>query len=159
MENVLRQLKEVAAHPNKRPLTMGMIINLIEVRSAIVPTTVIVALNYCCRCSSYLPGGEGQLMQPLAVAHHIAVGVLVCNAVTPVMAYYLLPSIRGLDHGTPRCGRGSGRAMPGLTLCWPHRAAYLAAAGYPCCWRPQRAVFPTTFLPPFSEGVALVGHG
>jgi hypothetical protein len=55
------------AHPEKRPGPLELIAkSTIEVRSAIVYATVIVALVRCCRCSCR---ALRRSMQPLAVAH------------------------------------------------------------------------------------------
>ncbi len=161
MENVLRRMKEDrTAHPNRRLGPLELIAkSTIEVRSAIVYATVIVALVLL--PLFFLPGVEGRLMQPLAVAYIVSLlaSMLVSVTVTPVMAYYLLPGIKGLNHGDTKVQAWiKSRYAKGLThvLAAPRRylvgagvAVLLAAAAVP--------FFPTTFLPPFNEGVALVG--
>ena len=161
VENVLRRLKtERAAHPNKRMEPLELIAKAtLEVRSGIVIATVIVVLVLV--PLFFLPGIEGRLMQPLAIAYIVAMlaSMVVSVTVTPVMAYYLLPQMKSLDHGYtkaqvwlktryafllqkvlnhPKAWVGAGAL-----------AAVLAIAAVP--------FFPTTFLPPFNEGVALVG--
>ena len=161
VENVLRRLKtDRAAHPDKRMGPLELIAKAtLEVRSGIVIATVIVVLVLV--PLFFLPGIEGRLMQPLAIAYIVAMlaSMMVSVTLTPVMAYYLLPKMKGLDHGdtkaqiwlktryavllqkvlqTPRAWVAAGGA-----------AAVLAIAAVP--------FFPTTFLPPFNEGVALVG--
>ena len=161
MENVLRRLKEDrTAHPHKRLGPLELIAkSTIEVRSAIVYATVIVALVLL--PLFFLPGVEGRLMQPLAVAYIVSLlaSMLVSVTVTPVMAYYLLPSIKGLDHGDTKVQAWIKlRYATGLThvLAAPRR--YLAAAGVSVLLAAAAVpFFPTTFLPPFNEGVALVG--
>lgn len=161
MENVLRRLKEDrVAHPDKRLGPLELIAkSTIEVRSAIVYATVIVALVLL--PLFFLPGVEGRLMQPLAVAYIVSLlaSMLVSVTVTPVMAYYLLPSIKGLDHGDTKVQAWiKSRYAKGLThvLAAPRR--YLAAAGVSVLLAAAAVpFFPTTFLPPFNEGVALVG--
>ena len=161
MENVLRRLKEDrVAHPDKRLGPLELIAkSTIEVRSAIVYATVIVALVLL--PLFFLPGVEGRLMQPLAVAYIVSLlaSMLVSITVTPVMAYYLLPSIKGLDHGDTRAQVWiKSRYAKGLThvLATPRR--YLVAAGVSVLLAAAAVpFFPTTFLPPFNEGVALVG--
>ena len=161
VENVLRRLKiNRATHANQRlnPLTLIAKATL-EVRSGIVIATVIVVLVLV--PLFFLPGVEGRLMQPLAVAYIVAMlaSMVVSVTLTPVMAYYLLPHMKGLDHGDTRAQIWL-KARYTLALAWVLQcprtwvvggavAALLAMAAVP--------FFPTTFLPPFNEGVALVG--
>ena len=161
MENVLRRLKEDrTAHPQKRLGPLELIAkSTIEVRSAIVYATVIVALVLL--PLFFLPGVEGRLMQPLAVAYIVSLlaSMLVSVTVTPVMAYYLLPSIKGLDHGDTRVQAWiKSRYAKGLSHVLASPRRYLAAAGVSVLLAAAAVpFFPTTFLPPFNEGVALVG--
>jgi HME family heavy-metal exporter len=161
VENVLRRLKiDRAAHPEKRLNPLALIAKAtLEVRSGIVIATVIVVLVLV--PLFFLPGVEGRLMQPLAVAYIVAMlaSMVVSVTLTPVMAYYLLPHMKGLDHGDTRAQIWL-KARYTLALAWVLQrprtwvaggavAALLAIAAVP--------FFPTTFLPPFNEGVALVG--
>lgn len=161
VENVLRRLKlDRAAHATGRIGPLELIARAtLEVRSAIVWATVIIVLVLL--PLFFLPGIEGRLMQPLAVAYIVSLlaSMLVSVTVTPVMAYYLLPKIKGLDHGDTklqawvkaRYESGLRRVLdrPRPWLIGGGLAVALAAASVP--------LFPTTFLPPFNEGVALVG--
>jgi HME family heavy-metal exporter len=161
MENVLRRLKEDRkATPEKRMGPLELIAkSTMEVRSAIVYATVIVALVLL--PLFFLPGVEGRLMQPLAVAYIVSLlaSMLVSVTVTPVMAYYLLPNLKGLDHGDTQLQAWlKSRYAKGLShvLAAPRR--YLVAAGVSVLLAAAVVpFFPTTFLPPFNEGVALVG--
>ena len=161
VENVLRRLKANRQLPEAQrigPLELIARATL-EVRSAIVYATVIIVLVLL--PLFFLPGVEGRLMQPLAVAYitSLLASMLVSVTVTPVMCYYLLPHLKGLDHGDTRVQRWvKAHYARGLiaVLARPKRwlaagsvAVLLAAAAVP--------LFPTTFLPPFNEGVALVG--
>ncbi len=161
VENVLRRLKEDrAAHPNARLGPLALIAkSTLEVRSAIVYATIIIVLVLL--PLFFLPGIEGRLMQPLAVAYIVSLlaSMLVSVTVTPVMAYYLLPKIRGLEHGDTKVQAwvksryaGSLQTVLNAPRGWIVAggvAVVLAGAVVP--------LFPTTFLPPFNEGVALVG--
>ena len=161
MENVLRRLKEDRlTHPHKRLGPLELIAkSTIEVRSAIVYATVIVALVLL--PLFFLPGVEGRLMQPLAVAYIVSLlaSMLVSVTVTPVMAYYLLPSIKGLDHGDTKVQAWiKSRYAKGLAQVLAAPRRYLVAAGVSVLLAAAAVpFFPTTFLPPFNEGVALVG--
>ena len=161
VENVLRRLKmDRVAHPNARLGPLELIAKAtLEVRSGIVLATVIIVLVLL--PLFFLPGIEGRLMQPLAVAYIVSLlaSMVVSVTLTPVMSYYLLPKIKGLDHGDTK------------VQAWV-KARYAAALqkvlNAPRGWVAAGAVsavlaigavpfFPTTFLPPFNEGVALVG--
>jgi len=104
VENVLRRLKENrTTDPQARLGPLELIARAtLEVRSAIVYATVIIVLVLL--PLFFLPGIEGRLMQPLAVAYIVSLlaSMLVSVTVTPVMAYYLLPRIPGLEHGDTR---------------------------------------------------------
>jgi heavy-metal exporter, HME family len=165
VENVLRRLKmDRAAHPDDptnhrmNPLTLIAKATL-EVRSGIVIATVIVVLVLV--PLFFLPGVEGRLMQPLAVAYIVAMlaSMVVSVTLTPVMAYYLLPRMKGLDHGDTRAQIWL-KTRYTVALAWVLRsprtwvgagavAALLAVGAVP--------FFPTTFLPPFNESVAVIG--
>ena len=161
VENVLRRLKmDKQAHPGHRIGPLELIArSTLEVRSAIVYATVIIVLVLL--PLFFLPGVEGRLMQPLAVAYIVSLlaSMLVSVTVTPVMCYYLLPNIKGLDHGDTKVQTWVKshyeRSLRRL-LVWPQR--WLSAAGVAVVLAAIAVpFFPTTFLPPFNEGVALVG--
>ena len=161
VENVLRRLKEDRKqHPTGRMGPLELIARAtLEVRSAIVIATVIIVLVLL--PLFFLPGVEGRLMQPLAVAYIVSLlaSMLVSVTLTPVMAYYLLPRMKSLDHGDTRVQlwvKASYAKMLQKVLNVPK--PWLAAGGIAAVLS-MAAVpfFPTTFLPPFNEGVALVG--
>ncbi len=161
VENVLRRLKmDRQEDPGKKMGALELIAkSTLEVRSAIVIATVIIVLVLL--PLFFLPGIEGRLMQPLAVAYIVSLlaSMLVSVTVTPVMCYYLLPKMGSLDHGDTkaqawlkaRYERGLAKVLktPKPWVVAGALAAILAAVAVP--------FFPTTFLPPFNEGVALVG--
>ena len=161
VENVLRRLKEDRKqHPTGRMGPLVLIARAtLEVRSAIVIATVIIVLVLL--PLFFLPGVEGRLMQPLAVAYIVSLlaSMLVSVTLTPVMAYYLLPRMKSLDHGDTRVQqwvKASYAKMLQKVLNVPK--PWLAAGGIAAVLS-MAAVpfFATTFLPPFNEGVALVG--
>ncbi len=159
VENVLRRLKENQRHsPRLHPLELVARATL-EVRSAIVYATLIIVLVFVPLFA--LPGMEGKLFVPLGIAYIVSIlaSMLVSVTLTPVLAFYLLPRMKNLDHGDPRLVRwlkthyASGlqkvlrapKAAVGLGAV----AALAAALTVP--------LFPTTFLPPFNEGSLLIG--
>ena len=161
VENVLRRLKtNRTLEPGKQIGALELIAKAtLEVRSGIVIATVIVVLVLV--PLFFLPGIEGRLMQPLAIAYIVAMlaSMVVSVTVTPVMAYYLLPQMKSLDHGDTKAQiwlKTRYAVLLQKVLSYPKAwvgvgalAAVLAIAAVP--------FFPTTFLPPFNEGVALVG--
>ncbi|TAG27124.1 MAG: efflux RND transporter permease subunit [Burkholderiales bacterium] len=161
VENVLRRLKmqrESTDKPHIGPLELIAKATL-EVRSGIVIATVIIVLVLI--PLFFLPGIEGRLMQPLAVAYIVSLlaSMIVSVTLTPVMAFYLLPKMKNLDHGDTRVQawvKARYQAALAFVLRTPRvwlsagaAAAVLSAVAVP--------FFATTFLPPFNEGVALVG--
>ncbi|MGQ2979589.1 MAG: efflux RND transporter permease subunit [Polaromonas sp.] len=161
VENVLRRLKtDRAAHPGSRLGPLELIARAtLEVRSGIVIATLIVVLVLV--PLFFLPGVEGRLMQPLAVAYIVAMlaSMLVSVTLTPVMAYYLLPRMKGLDHGDTRAQLWlKARYAKALAHVLDRPRAWVSAGALAAALA-MAAVpfFPTTFLPPFNEGVALVG--
>jgi heavy-metal exporter, HME family len=161
VENVLRRLRlDRASHPSTRLNPLELIAKAtLEVRSGIVVATVIIVLVLI--PLFFLPGIEGRLMQPLAIAYIVSLlgSMIVSLTLTPVMAYYLLPKIKGLDHGDTRIQLWiKGRYEKALKKVLDAPRKWLAAAAVSVVLA-MAAVpfFPTTFLPPFNEGVALVG--
>jgi heavy-metal exporter, HME family len=162
VENVLRRLKlnagEHGKHARIGPLELIARATL-EVRSAIVVATVIIVLVFV--PLFVLPGIEGRLFVPLGIAYITSIGasMLVSITLTPVMAYYLLPQMKNLDHGDPKLLRwlkGHYASALGWVLAHtrPVLLAGVVAVGSALALVP---FFPTTFLPPFNEGSVLIG--
>jgi heavy-metal exporter, HME family len=162
VENVLRRLKEARA--KGAPADEVSIVNLItnatlEVRSAIVYATFIVVLVLI--PIFFLPGIEGRLMIPLAVAYIVSLlaSMVVSITLTPVMAYYLLPRLKNLDHGDTTVQRWvKTRYQAALThlLAKPKKWFVMASLGVVLAGV-SVPFFPSTFLPPFNEGTVLIG--
>ncbi len=161
VENVLRRLKaDREKHPQARlhPLELVKAATL-EVRSAILYATIIIVLVFLPLFA--LPGMEGRLFVPLGIAFIVSTlaSLIVSVTVTPVLAFYLLPRMRSLDHGDTRflawLKAAYRKALqqvlerPRAALAAGGLAVLLAALAVP--------FFPTTFLPPFNEGTLLVG--
>ncbi len=159
VENVLRRLKQERGHAAKlNPLELIARATL-EVRSAIVVATVIIVLVFV--PLFFLPGMEGRLFVPLGVAYIVSIlaSMLVSVTLTPVMAYYLLPGMKQLDHGDPAPVRWlKERYARGLAWALAHSRTLLIAAGAAVVVAVATIpFFPTTFLPPFNEGSVLIG--
>ncbi len=99
VENILRRLKQNRLLAAPAPVFEIVRRASVEVRSGIVYATVIVVLVFVPLFA--LPGIEGRLFTPLGIAYivSIAASMVVSMTVTPVLCYYLLPTMKRLDHG------------------------------------------------------------
>jgi CzcA family heavy metal efflux pump len=93
VENVVRRLRERARLPEaeRAPVLDTVLHASIEIRSSIVSATAVLALVFVPLL--LLPGFEGVLLAPLAIAYLVAVGasLLVAVTITPAVASYVLP--------------------------------------------------------------------
>lgn len=159
VENVYRRLGE-----NRRATNPRLIVDVVfdassEIRNPIILGTVIVNLVFL--PTFFLPGIEGRLFAPLATAYIVSIfaSLLVALTVTPVLAYYLLPGIKRMEHGKDGlllriCKR---LALRSYSISMPRPIAVLATLGVLVLG----ALFMVTrlgseFLPPFNEGTATV---
>jgi HME family heavy-metal exporter len=161
VENVLRRLKEDRArHPDHRLHPIEVVGRAtLEVRSAILYATIIIVLVFLPLFA--LPGLEGKLFVPLGIAFIVSTlaSLVVSVTVTPVLAVYLLPRMKNLDHGDTKVlawMKARYRASLQRVLHRP-RAALVAAGVAVAAAAAAVPFFPTTFLPPFNEGTLLVG--
>ena len=161
VENILRRLKEDRVkHPQHRLHPLEVVAKAsMEVRSAILYATVIIVLVFIPLFA--LPGLEGKLFVPLGISFIVSTlaSLLVSVTITPVLSYYLLPTMKNLDHGDTKVliwlktryasSLQSVLKKPKTALVASGFAVLTAIAAVP--------FFPTTFLPPFSEGTLLIG--
>ena len=161
VENVMRRLKiDRQKHPDKRlhPIEIVKMASM-EVRSGIVYATAIIVLVFLPLFA--LPGIEGRLFVPLGVAFIVSTlaSLLVSVTVTPVLAFYLLPHMKNLDHGDTRVVAWLKARYRTSLQAVLHRPKAAIAVGGVAFVLSVIAVpfFPTTFLPPFNEGTLLVG--
>jgi HME family heavy-metal exporter len=161
VENILRRLKEDRIkHPQHRLNPLEVVAKAsMEVRSAILYATVIIVLVFIPLFA--LPGLEGKLFVPLGISFIVSTlaSLLVSVTITPVLSYYLLPSMKNLDHGDTKVliwlktryanSLQSILHKPKIALITSGIAVLTAIAAVP--------FFPKTFLPPFSEGTLLIG--
>ena len=161
VENILRRMRENRHRPEQERVPLLALIRdaSLEVRSAIVYATAIIVLVFVPLFA--LPGMEGRLFVPLGIAFIVATlaSLFVSVTVTPVLAYYLLPGMKTLDHGETRLLAWTKRHyQAGLAMVMrnPRRlmygcviAALVAALSVP--------FFARTFLPPFNEGTLVIG--
>lgn len=93
VENIFRRLREnVAAEQRKSTLKVVWLAST-EIRNSIVNGTVITVLVFF--PLYFLSGIEGRLFAPLGMAYVISLlsSLLISLTVTPVLSYYLLPSV------------------------------------------------------------------
>lgn len=161
VENVLRRLKsDRLKAPDKRLPPIEIVARAtMEVRSGILYATVIIVLVFIPLFA--LPGLEGKLFAPLGIAFIVSTlaSLMVSVTLTPVLSYYLLPSMKNLDHGDTRLLawlKARYRNSLQAVLNWPKAAMAVASVAVVAA-AVSVPFFPTTFLPPFNEGTLLIG--
>ena len=129
-ENVVRRLRERARLPEdeRAPVLETVLQASIEIRSSIVSATAVLALVFVPLL--FLPGFEGVLLGPLAIAYLVAVGasLLVAVTITPVVASYVLP--RRASSGEPPIAHRLERAYApwlGWSMAHPRMLAAVTA--------------------------------
>ncbi|HWV17631.1 MAG TPA: efflux RND transporter permease subunit [Rhodocyclaceae bacterium] len=161
VENILRRLRENRHKPEAERIPVLTLIRdaSLEVRSAIVYATAIIVLVFIPLFA--LPGMEGRLFVPLGIAFIVATlaSLLVSVTVTPVLAYYLLPGMKTLDHGDTRLLTWVKRHYRnGLEVVMHHPQRLLTGCGVLALVAALSVpFFARTFLPPFNEGTLVVG--
>jgi heavy-metal exporter, HME family len=161
VENILRRLKENRLKPLAERLALVPLVirASIEVRSAILYATIIIVLVFVPLFA--LPGIEGRLFAPLGIAFIVSTlaSLLVSVTITPVLAFYLLPGMKNLDHGDTKFLSWLKRVYErGLSPVLRHPRAALAAGGFAVVVAAiTTPFFARTFLPPFNEGTLLIG--
>lgn len=158
VENVLRRLKENRQRPAPLPVLSVIARACSEVRSGVVLATLTVVLVFVPLFA--LPGMEGRLFVPLGLAYIVSIlaSLAVAVTVTPVLCFFLLPTMPQLGHGDGALvarlketqARLLGWALPrsGRVLLAATALVVAVAASVP--------FFPRTFLPPFNEGTLTI---
>jgi HME family heavy-metal exporter len=131
----------------------------LEVRTGIIYATAIIVLVFIPLFA--LPGIEGRLFVPLGIAFIVSTlaSLLVSVTITPVLCFYLLPSMQSLrDHDTKivtwlkshyEVQLSRLLAAPKKPLMYAFASVIVAAASVP--------FMASSFLPPFNEGTLLIG--
>ena len=154
VENIFRRLRENREQGSPRSTFDVVVSASNEVRSGIVYATFIIVLVFVPLFA--LSGIEGRLFAPLGQAYIISIlaSLVVSITLTPVMAYYLLPSLRRLQERESWLVRTLKRIYASLLdRSFAHHRALigLALAGVmaavAAAW-----MLPRAFLPPFNEG-------
>jgi CzcA family heavy metal efflux pump len=154
VENILRRLKQRQTMADPPSITAVIWHASVEVRSGIVYATLIVVLVFVPLFA--LPGIEGRLFAPLGIAYIVSIlaSMLVSMTVTPVLSYYLLPSMKELRHEDSKLvtwlKRHDARI---LDWSFPRAKTILASAALVATVAAATVpFFPRAFLPSFNEG-------
>jgi HME family heavy-metal exporter len=154
VENIYRRLRENANLPQPRPVFDVVVSASQEVRSGIVYATMIIVLVFVPLFA--LPGIEGRLFAPLGHAYIISIlaSLVVSITLTPVMAYYLLPRLKGLGERESALVHFLKRHYErALESAFTRGRLLLGAAGLAVALALAGAfLLPRAFLPPFNEG-------
>jgi CzcA family heavy metal efflux pump len=99
VENILRRLRENQSRPNPEPLPKIILHASLEVRSAVVYATFVVALVFL--PVLMMSGVQGRLFSPLAVSFILAIfaSLAVALTVTPALCFVMLSRIK--PHSEP----------------------------------------------------------
>ncbi len=153
VENIFRRLRENQLLAAPRPTFQVVLEASLEVRSAVVYATFIVALVFLPVLT--LTGLQGSFFAPLAMAYILAImaSLAVALTLTPALSYLFFA--RGVREAhEPRVQRwikGTYRGLLGFIARWPN--LLLAATVIVCALALTRLTFfGGEFLPEFREG-------
>jgi CzcA family heavy metal efflux pump len=159
IENIFRRLKENRHRPQPEPPLKVIFLASQEVRSSIVYATLIV-------CVVVLPlfalsGLEGRIFAPLGLAYLTALlaSLVVSLTVTPVLASFLLPRARFLQHRSDPLLLRWLKWFDERVLRWALRHPWpILTAVAVLAILSKLAIFwmGSSFLPPFNEGTLTV---
>ena len=160
VENVYRRLRENYQLERPRSALSVVFDASLEIRSSIVYATFIVALVFI--PLFMLTGVEGKLLAPLGLAYitSLSASLLVSLTVTPVLAYYLLPKMKAMQHAEKdgflvRFLKKWDEKLLRRTL--PH--PWIVIGGATALFVVAIATLPfvgTSFLPEFNEGTLTI---
>lgn len=158
VENVLRRLKENSQRAVPLPALQVIANASSEVRSGVVYATLIVVLVFVPLFA--LGGIEGRLFTPLGIAYVVSIGasLVVALMLTPVLCYYLLPSLAVKQQHDSWLVQHLKAATERLLL-WAapkRRAVFAAAFVLTAVSSLLLSQIPRSFLPPFNEGTLTV---
>jgi HME family heavy-metal exporter len=154
VENIFRRLRENREAGNPHSVFDVVVGASQEVRSGIVYATMIIILVFVPLFA--LTGIEGRLFAPLGKAYIISIlmSLVVSITLTPVMAYYMLPSLKRLDEQEGwlvRKLKAGNRRLLDWSFRHPKTLMAGALAGVLTAGT-VAAQLPRSFLPPFNEG-------
>lgn len=156
VENILRRLRENSVSSSPRPLFRAVLDASLEVRSAVVYATFIVAMVFVPILT--MSGVQGKLFAPLGISFILATlaSLAVALTVTPALCYLMLA--KALPHEEPshvRWLKEQHRRWLRLVSRWPRSLIGLALV---LCLAAAAALpfFGGEFLPEFREGHYIV---
>jgi CzcA family heavy metal efflux pump len=157
VENILRRLRENAALGNPRPLWRVVLNASLEVRSAVVYATFIVAVVFVPVLT--MSGLQGRFFAPLGVAFILSImaSLLVALTVTPALALVFLSRAKAHDEpGWVRYLKALHRGWVLFFTRWPLATAIgcVALVAAACALIP---LFGGELLPEFREGHFVLG--
>jgi len=159
IENIFRRLKENKLLEKPRPSLQVIYEASLEVRSSIVYATFIVVVVFF--PLFFLDGVEGRLLMPLGLAYILSLlaSLIVSLTVTPVLASFLLPNAKVMDHEKEGFMVRFLKKWDEKMLHWTLRHPKKVIAGATIMFLMSLATLPfigTEFLPPFNEGTLTV---
>ena len=158
VENIFRRLRENREQGNPRSTFEVIVAASQEVRSGIVYATMIIVLVFVPLFA--LSGIEGRLFAPLGQAYIISIlaSLIVSITLTPVMAYFLLPSLKRLDEHESwlvRTLKRGNRQLLAWSFANPRTLMATTTLGVVIALAAAVAL-PRSFLPPFNEGTLTI---
>jgi CzcA family heavy metal efflux pump len=154
VENTYRRLRQNREKEQPLPALRVIADATVEVRSGIFYATVIMLSVFF--PLFFLPGVEGLMFQPLAVAYVTSIFASLVTSVTltPVLAYYLLPQSKRMDRGDGGLVRFLKRQNERLLLwAFDHwRSVATVAVVAVTVAALDVAYLPRAYLPPLIEG-------
>ena len=158
VENIFRRLGENREQGNPRSTFDVIVAASQEVRSGIVYATMIIVLVFVPLFA--LSGIEGRLFAPLGQAYIISIlaSLIVSITLTPVMAYFLLPSLKRLDEHESwlvRTLKRGNRRLLAWSFANPRTLMATTTLGVVIALAAAVAL-PRSFLPPFNEGTLTI---
>src|SRR5438876_1596579 len=157
VENILRRLRENQLRPDPRPVFQVVFDASLEVRSAVVYATFVVALVFLPVIT--MSGIQGRLFAPLGIAYILAIlaSLLVALTITPALCLVLLPKRARVDHTPSHVARFKRRYRQALERISKHPRAVLTTVAALCLIAlAMLPFFGGAFLPELRDGHFIV---
>ena len=155
VENIYRRLKENRVAGNPKSALLVVYEASSEVRNSIVYSTILIVLVFLPLFA--LSGMEGRLFTPLGIAYVVSIlaSLVVSLTLTPVLSYWLLPSMKSMAHDVDgwlvRVLKSIAAAAIRFSLAVP-KLVLILTAGVVLFSVFVLTTLESDFLPPFNEG-------